>query len=256
MRRSSLYSRFRRLRLSCPVPLLSNPLLHLFEFSARTNQPSFSRQFSLKFDSVSMIRNRYGVDHRWSRRHCPLLHQVRRTTLILDVSETLTVICHLAQESYEEQNKLFRNLGHLHTHTALLSELLSGLSYAHGKIPTAVLAVLARPFESTILKDLGEVYRFSMWETIVLKGEMSSSTGTDAGASASASKAGEESNSPEVVMSDVTPAEPVASSSSTPTRTSNLKSISDVIVSLPQYIIPLQQGKSIYLSLTAKITRR
>lgn len=141
-----------------------------------------------------------------------------------------------AVENFEETSKQFRSLTNLLTTLGFLADIYMNLTYSHGKIATTLLTALAAPVEAQTLVDIGEVYRFCLAETILIKKPRSSA----------AEPATIET---EVTMSDgtATPsAKPVnavdAPAKSPAPQTPNQKAVLDVVSQIPTNIVPLLQG--------------
>ncbi|KAK4704493.1 hypothetical protein P7C70_g1715, partial [Phenoliferia sp. Uapishka_3] len=155
--------------------------------------------------------------------------ETRVASLLAPTSQTLA-----------DSNKQFRSLSNLLTSLAFLADIYTNLTYSHGKVATTLLSALASPAEAQTLIDIGEVYRFCLTETILIK---KSSAPTPVAAP----------TIPDVTMSDgtavitapaaVTEVAVIPPTSTPPTsQTSNQKAVLDIISQIPTNIVPLLQA--------------
>ena len=118
-------------------------------------------------------------------------------------------------------------------------DIYQNLSYSHGKVATTLLTALAAPAEEQTLADIGEVYRFCLAETILIKKPFNVTLVPSPAPAADAT---------EVTMSDGTVAAPsgeadaAVAKATTPTVGPNQKAVLDVISQIPTNIVPLLQG--------------
>lgn len=132
------------------------------------------------------------------------------------------------------------------------------MSYAHGKISVSVLQVLARPFQTEVLLELGKVLRFSVWETILLKLEIANKTAL-AGAKVSAAEPSPSSQvGQEVAMSDGIKDTAVVAPLRAPVSAEihNLKALSDLVASFGSYLTPLFQCRSCLVYVIMRVDPR
>lgn len=135
----------------------------------------------------------------------------------------------LAPETVEEKNRSFRSLSELLTFIALLGDVYSNLSYAHGRVASTVLLALCNPTETEILLNLGDVYRFSVWEALMLnKIQAPARVAETDGVTVAGSE-----------VKDVL--ETISTVSVASSHAPNVKSLHEIITSLPLHIVPFFQ---------------
>lgn len=148
------------------------------------------------------------------------------------VAETIT-----APETMEEHNTMFRVLSSLLSYTGLLSDVYANLSYTHGRLASTVLLALCNPAETEILLQLGELYRFSVWESLLLN-KVSSPTKAATPVAATGIDA-TSSTAVELASKDE-----ISTISAASAHAPNVKSLHDVISSIPVHVTPFLQCQS------------
>lgn len=144
-----------------------------------------------------------------------------------------------ATETLDVENAKFRGLCSVLTYIALLSDVYGNLSYAHGKVATAILATLAVPEEKETIVQLGALYRTCLWESIVLKKKAPAAvTGTQA------KEVGTEGEATPAVAGEAgAVATPAATSEGAKSPlAANTKAVDDLLSNIPLTIIPVFQG--------------
>ena len=128
-----------------------------------------------------------------------------------------------ASDKLDEDNKKFRSLASVLTYVALLSDIYANLSYTHGRLASTVLSALCeRPADVDILNDLGKMFRWGTWEGQLLEKMQSKPVIVDAEKLASAGGAIKETMAPSIYAA-------------------NIKSMFDVVSSIPVHVIPFYQ---------------
>ena len=112
------------------------------------------------------------------------------------------------------------------TYTALLSDVYANLSYTHGRLAsTVLLALTEQPATLQTLVDLGRIFRFGTWEGQLLEKMLSKPVAEKL---ASAGGAIQETKTPSI-------------------HAANIKSMFDVVSSIPIHVIPFFQCTSLFL---------
>lgn len=194
------------------------------------------KKIRLHLDETSALWSPLSIESRLA----PLLtpSTPRLIYFSLDLADLAT---RTATETLDVENTKFRGLCGVLTYIALLSDVYGNLSYAHGKVATAILATLAVPEEKETIVQLGTLYRTCLWETIVLKKKaptaVTGSETKEAGAAGAATPA---------VVGE--PAVGGAGAAATPEGTAatplaaNTKAVDDLLTNIPLTIIPVFQG--------------
>jgi len=151
-----------------------------------------------------------------------------------------------APETIEERNKQFKSLSHLLTTIAFLADIYGSVTYAHGKVATVVLTALAAPAEAQTIADIGEVYRWCLSETILLKRTKA--------APPLAEQPTEATMVDGAGVADAPPAVDVAltDTGAKPAPSPNQKAVSEVISQIPLNLVPLLQCQFSMLAISVK----